>query len=154
VKEDGCRGAPSPRPSILIQSQSTGNARARRQKAVALGPSSLSRTKIGANAIPAAPPNNAPRATRADLSWAFQMTESPRPMAGTPTLSSAVRSEEGKRMERLEKVVRKLREFVAEREWEQFHDPKNLVMAVASEAGELLAEYRWGSNAGADEDST
>ena len=36
-----------------------------------------------------------------------------------------------------------LREFVVERDWEQFHDPKNLAMAVASEAGELLAEFRW-----------
>ena len=39
---------------------------------------------------------------------------------------------------------------MAEREWEQYHDPKNLAMAVASEAGELLAEYRWVSNAEAD----
>ena len=54
-------------------------------------------------------------------------------------------------MERLEEVMRELRGFVAEREWEQFHDPKNLVMAVASEAGELLAEYRCVSNAEADE---
>lgn len=53
-------------------------------------------------------------------------------------------------MDRLEEVVRELRAFVAEREWEQFHDPKNLVMAVASEAGELLAEYRWVNNAEAD----
>ncbi|MGH7411413.1 MAG: hypothetical protein ACREJ6_10215 [Candidatus Methylomirabilis sp.] len=43
-------------------------------------------------------------------------------------------------MDRLEEVVRELRGFVAEREWEQYHDPKNLAMAVASEAGELLAE--------------
>jgi len=53
-------------------------------------------------------------------------------------------------MDRLEEIVRELRAFVAEREWEQFHDPKNLTMAVASEAGELLAEYRWVSNAEAD----
>jgi NTP pyrophosphatase (non-canonical NTP hydrolase) len=53
-------------------------------------------------------------------------------------------------MERLKEVVGELRAFVAEREWEQFHDPKNLAMAVASEAGELLAEYRWVSNAEAD----
>ena len=53
-------------------------------------------------------------------------------------------------MDRLEEIVRELRGFVAEREWEQFHDPKNLTMAVASEAGELLAEYRWVSNAEAD----
>jgi NTP pyrophosphatase (non-canonical NTP hydrolase) len=43
-----------------------------------------------------------------------------------------------------------LRAFATEREWEQFHDPKNLVMALASEAGELLAEHRWVSNAEAD----
>ena len=54
-------------------------------------------------------------------------------------------------MDRLEKVVHEMRAFVAEREWEQFHDPKNLAMAVASEAGELLAEYRWISNAEADD---
>lgn len=36
-----------------------------------------------------------------------------------------------------------LRQFVAERDWQQFHDPKNLSMLVASEAGELVAEYRW-----------
>jgi NTP pyrophosphatase (non-canonical NTP hydrolase) len=53
-------------------------------------------------------------------------------------------------MDRLEEVMRELRGFVAEREWNQFHDPKNLAMAVASEAGELLAEYRWVSNAEAD----
>lgn len=43
-----------------------------------------------------------------------------------------------------------LRDFVREREWNQFHDPKNLAMAVASEAGELLAEFRWVNNAEAD----
>jgi NTP pyrophosphatase (non-canonical NTP hydrolase) len=45
--------------------------------------------------------------------------------------------------DRLRDVLERLRLFVAERDWEQFHNPKNLAMAVASEAGELLAEYRW-----------
>lgn len=53
-------------------------------------------------------------------------------------------------MDRLETVIGELRSFVAEREWEQFHDPKNLAMAVASEAGELLAEYRWVANGESD----
>ena len=53
--------------------------------------------------------------------------------------------------DRLDAALEQLRTFVAEREWEQFHDPKNLAMAVASEAGELVAEYRWISNADADE---
>jgi NTP pyrophosphatase (non-canonical NTP hydrolase) len=43
----------------------------------------------------------------------------------------------------LDDLVRDLRAFVEAREWRQFHDPKNLAMLVASEAGELLAEYRW-----------
>lgn len=50
----------------------------------------------------------------------------------------------------LRDITERLRAFVAEREWEQFHDPKNLAMAVASEAGELLAEYRWISSGEAD----
>ncbi len=46
--------------------------------------------------------------------------------------------------------VDELRAFVAERDWSQFHDPKNLAMLLASEAGELLAEYRWVRNDQAD----
>ena len=42
-----------------------------------------------------------------------------------------------------EALLRELRGFVAEREWGKFHDPKNLSMAVSSEAGELLALFRW-----------
>ncbi|MFP3964650.1 nucleotide pyrophosphohydrolase [Actinomadura fulvescens] len=33
--------------------------------------------------------------------------------------------------------------FAAERDWEQFHTPKNLAMALAGETGELLAELQW-----------
>jgi NTP pyrophosphatase (non-canonical NTP hydrolase) len=40
-------------------------------------------------------------------------------------------------------LTSRLRQFAAERDWERYHDPKNLAMAVASEAGELLAELRW-----------
>jgi len=50
----------------------------------------------------------------------------------------------------LPSLIHELREFVRERDWEQFHDPKNLVMALVSEAGELAAEYRWVSNDEAD----
>lgn len=53
-------------------------------------------------------------------------------------------------MDRLDALLNDLREFVSARDWQQFHDPKNLSMAVASEAGELLAEYRWISNAEAE----
>ena len=36
-----------------------------------------------------------------------------------------------------------LRDFAAQRGWEPFHTPKNLVMALASEAGELLEIFQW-----------
>src|SRR2546426_1642632 len=37
----------------------------------------------------------------------------------------------------------RLRSFAAERNWERFHSPKNLAMAVASEAGELVDVFQW-----------
>jgi NTP pyrophosphatase (non-canonical NTP hydrolase) len=36
-----------------------------------------------------------------------------------------------------------LREFARERDWEQFHNPKNLAMALAGEVGELLEIFQW-----------
>ena len=33
--------------------------------------------------------------------------------------------------------------FARARDWEQFHSPKNLSMALAGEAGELLAHFQW-----------
>src|SRR5689334_2479994 len=40
--------------------------------------------------------------------------------------------------------------FARERDWDQFHDPKNLVMLLTSELGELAGEFRWVSSADAD----
>ena len=42
----------------------------------------------------------------------------------------------------------KLLAFARERDWEQFHSPKNLSMALAGEAGELLEHFQWLSEAG------
>ena len=36
-----------------------------------------------------------------------------------------------------------LRAFAAERDWEQFHTPKNLAAALAVEAGEVLEHFQW-----------
>jgi NTP pyrophosphatase (non-canonical NTP hydrolase) len=46
-------------------------------------------------------------------------------------------------MTELEGLREQLREFSAERDWEQFHSPKNLAMALAAEAGELLEVFQW-----------
>ena len=40
-------------------------------------------------------------------------------------------------------LVEQLRAFAAERDWEQFHTPKNLAMALAGEVGELLEIFQW-----------
>lgn len=40
-------------------------------------------------------------------------------------------------------LTEQVRVFAQERNWEQFHTPKNLVMALAGEVGELLAELQW-----------
>ncbi|HJT77634.1 MAG TPA: nucleotide pyrophosphohydrolase [Gemmataceae bacterium] len=39
-----------------------------------------------------------------------------------------------------------MRRFVAEREWEQFHSPKNLVMGLSVEAAELMEHFLWVEN--------
>ena len=43
----------------------------------------------------------------------------------------------------LNEVAEFLRGFAVERDWEQFHTPKNLSMALAGEAGELLEIFQW-----------
>ena len=40
-------------------------------------------------------------------------------------------------------LITELRAFTKNRNWEKFHTPKNLSMAVAGEAGELVSELRW-----------
>jgi len=50
----------------------------------------------------------------------------------------------------MNELLPELQAFVDERDWSQYHDPKNLAMAVASEAGELLSLFRWVANADAD----
>lgn len=37
----------------------------------------------------------------------------------------------------------KLKKFVRDREWDQFHNPKNLVLSLISETGELAEIFRW-----------
>jgi dCTP diphosphatase len=43
----------------------------------------------------------------------------------------------------IKSLQKKLREFAQEREWEQFHSPKNLATALAIEAAELLEPFQW-----------
>lgn len=43
----------------------------------------------------------------------------------------------------LEDLRLRIRAFAAERDWDQFHDPKNLVMALGGEIGELTELFQW-----------
>ena len=40
-------------------------------------------------------------------------------------------------------ILARLRHFSAERDWEQFHSPKNLAMALCVEVGELAELFQW-----------
>ena len=43
----------------------------------------------------------------------------------------------------IEKITTELLKFRNERDWEQFHNPKDLALAINIEAGELLEEFLW-----------
>lgn len=43
----------------------------------------------------------------------------------------------------LDDLAARLRAFARERDWEQFHAPKNLAMALAVEAAELMEHFQW-----------
>ena len=45
----------------------------------------------------------------------------------------------------MDEVLDRIRAFRDERDWLQFHDPKNLAVSVAIEAAELLEEFQWKS---------
>ena len=46
-------------------------------------------------------------------------------------------------MSELEKTRLRISQFAADRDWDQFHSPKNLSMALAAESGELLEQFQW-----------
>ena len=43
----------------------------------------------------------------------------------------------------IKEIQDKLAKFAEERDWDQFHSPKNLVMALTSEVGELNELFQW-----------
>ena len=47
------------------------------------------------------------------------------------------------RIDSIETLRDRLREFVGARDWDQFHNPKNLAMALVAEAGELVEQFQW-----------
>ena len=43
----------------------------------------------------------------------------------------------------MEELIQKLRAFAKERDWEQFHSPKNLAMALSVEVAEIVEIFQW-----------
>ena len=44
----------------------------------------------------------------------------------------------------IEDLKQRVAQFVRERDWEQFHSPKNIAISIAIEAAELMEVYQWG----------
>jgi NTP pyrophosphatase (non-canonical NTP hydrolase) len=53
-------------------------------------------------------------------------------------------------MDRLSALTEQIRLFARERDWDQFHSPKNLSMALIAEAAELLEHFQWTTEAQSD----
>ena len=43
----------------------------------------------------------------------------------------------------MQELIKKLRKFANERDWEQFHSPKNLSMALSVEVAEIIEHFQW-----------
>ncbi len=46
-------------------------------------------------------------------------------------------------IQNLQDLIEKLRAFAEERDWEQFHSPKNLSMALSAEVAEIVEHFQW-----------
>ena len=46
-------------------------------------------------------------------------------------------------MAELDKLIKRIRGFNKERDWEQFHSPKNLAMALVVEVSEIAEHFQW-----------
>ncbi|MCO4792251.1 MAG: nucleotide pyrophosphohydrolase [Bacteriovoracaceae bacterium] len=51
----------------------------------------------------------------------------------------------------IQDLVKRMAEFSKERDWDQFHTPKNLSMALSVECAELMEHFQWLSNEAASE---
>ena len=51
-----------------------------------------------------------------------------------------------------DKINKEIKNFVNERDWDQFHSPKNLSMALSVEASELVEIFQWLNNKDIEED--
>jgi NTP pyrophosphatase (non-canonical NTP hydrolase) len=62
---------------------------------------------------------------------------------GQPTMSAGAHHGSEPMSDSIDDLNRRLREFARARDWEQFHSPKNLSMALIAEAAELVEHFQW-----------
>lgn len=60
-----------------------------------------------------------------------------------PTVAEGAPSAAGPSPDALRELRDAMQQFAAERAWEPFHTPKNLAMALAGEAGEVIEHFQW-----------
>ena len=46
----------------------------------------------------------------------------------------------------MKKLLKEIKQFNEERDWDQFHSPENLAKSISIEAGELLECFQWNNN--------
>lgn len=46
-------------------------------------------------------------------------------------------------MDHFQELAKKVKQFAKDRDWEQFHSPKNLSMALSVECAELMEHFQW-----------
>ena len=51
----------------------------------------------------------------------------------------------------MEKLIKEIKQFNEERDWNQFHSPENLAKSISIEAGELLECFQWNNKFNKDE---
>ena len=51
----------------------------------------------------------------------------------------------------MEELMKEIKQFNEERDWDQFHSPENLAKSISIEAGELLECFQWNNNYDIDE---
>lgn len=51
----------------------------------------------------------------------------------------------------MEQIMKEIKQFNEERDWNQFHSPENLAKSISIEAGELLECFQWNNNYDKDE---
>ena len=51
----------------------------------------------------------------------------------------------------MQELMKKVKNFTKERDWDQFHSPENLAKSISIEAGELLECFQWNNEYDLDE---